>query len=120
MKKALLFIGKMLKSAKNISGLTFGAFFGSKSEKASPAETEREKTFILQNALGNRQLISRRARARPLARTNETKRFPGWGHYVLTPPNLRYTHGSRYTYMYTTTMIITTPPPPNKKYLNKK
>ena len=26
------------------------------------------------------------ASPRPHARTNETKRFPGWGHSVLTPP----------------------------------
>ena len=34
------------------------------------------------------------ASPRPLARTNETKRFPGWGHSVLTPqPPIIYMNG---------------------------
>ena len=30
------------------------------------------------------------ASPRPLAHTNDTKRFPGWGHSALTPTNLRH------------------------------
>ena len=51
-KKTLVFIGKHVKMIKNISGLTFGAFFWSKSEK--PSRAEKTEKIILQNALGNR------------------------------------------------------------------
>ena len=58
-------------------------FLTSKSEKQRPGRKEEKKTSIVQITLDNR-LISR-ATARPLARTNETKRFPGWGRCALTP-----------------------------------
>ena len=44
----------------------------------------KKKTKVSQKPLGNGSW-SRTARARPLARTNETKRFPGWGRCALTP-----------------------------------
>ena len=48
------------------------------------AERRTKNISIVQITLDN-PLISR-APARPLARTNETKRFPGWGRCALTPP----------------------------------
>ena len=38
---------------------------------------------------------SRTASPRPLARTNETKRFPGWGRMRFHPLNLQYSTARR-------------------------
>ena len=64
--------------------------------KSHGRSKKEEEAYILQIPLGDRSCSrAARARARPLARTNETKRFPGWGRCALTPPtsdNIHHTH----------------------------
>ena len=49
---------------------------------------QEEEHFCLRTAPGYRIWSRSFASPRPLARTNETKRFPGWGHKD-SPPNLQ-------------------------------
>ena len=73
--------------------LTKSAGRGEEVEKAQAAaktKTTRE-TSISQKALGN-HVSDLAPRASPLAHTNETKRFPGWGHFALARPTSDRTH----------------------------